>query len=177
MLRGARFSLRFAPVRRERDLVLGLGSNLGDRRAHLDDARARIAALPGVRVVAASHLYETAPVGPPQPDYLNAALRVTCTLEPRVILTSLLAIEANDGRDRDREVRFGARTIDLDVLWIRGESVNEPDLIVPHPRLHERAFALTPLYEVAPDAVHPETGAAWAVPPADFRRTPWSPNA
>jgi 2-amino-4-hydroxy-6-hydroxymethyldihydropteridine diphosphokinase len=130
--------------------VIGLGGNLGDRIANLRAAVEAIDRVEGVRVVARSAVYETAPVGPPQPAYLNAAIAIETTLTPRALLLALLDVERALGRER-RE-RWGPRTIDLDILTIDGVTVNEPDLVVPHPRLVERAFAIVPLLEVAPDA-------------------------
>ncbi len=142
------------------DVVVGLGSNLGDRLSMLRDAVSRIAATPGVDVVARSRVYETAPVGgPEQGPFLNAAIRATCTLEPLALLDALLGIEASLGRTRD--VKWGPRTIDLDVLWIAGGvTVSGPRLVVPHPHLHERAFARLPLFDVAPEAMPPFSGDA-----------------
>ncbi len=142
------------------DAVVGLGANLGDRLAALVAARARIAALPGARVIASSRLYETAPVGPAQPDFLNAAIRVECTFDVDALLASLLAVEAGLGRVR-RE-RWGPRAIDLDVLWAPGAERATERLTVPHPRLAERAFAVLPLLDVAPEA-------AYGVPPGEAR--------
>jgi 2-amino-4-hydroxy-6-hydroxymethyldihydropteridine diphosphokinase len=146
------------------DVVIGLGSNLGDRAAHLRAATHRIAELG--RVVAESPVYETRPVGgPPQGDYYNAALRLDTATEPRSLLEALLGIERALGRHRVE--RWAPRTIDLDVLWIRDRSIDEPGLEVPHPRLAERAFALLPLIDVAPDARDPITG----VPYSELART------
>lgn len=142
------------------DLVLGLGSNLGDRLANLREAVARISELAGVTITARSNVYETDPVGgPEQGAYLNAAIRVECTREPLALLDDLQAIERDLGRVR--VVRWGPRTIDIDVLWIAGGvTIAGPRLVVPHPRLHERAFAILPLLDVAPDAgVAPAPGA------------------
>jgi 2-amino-4-hydroxy-6-hydroxymethyldihydropteridine diphosphokinase len=130
--------------------VIGLGGNLGDRLANLRAAVAAIERVPGVQVIARSSVYETAPVGPPQPAYLNAAIAIDTTLSPRALLNALLEVERALGRER-RE-RWGPRTVDLDILTIDGVTVDEPDLTVPHPRLHERQFAIIPLLEVAPDA-------------------------
>lgn len=135
-------------------VVLGIGSNLGDRLATMREAIARIALVPGVTIRARSRVYETAPVGgPPQPPFLNAAIAADCTLSPLAMLDELQRIEAELGRARDAsEVRWGPRPIDLDILWMEGVTINEPRLVVPHPRLPERAFALLPLLDVAPDA-------------------------
>ena len=136
---------------------VALGSNVGDRAAHLAAARAAMAALPGTVVVATSRVVETDPVGPPgQGPYLNAVDVVRTTLAPRVLLEALLAIERTRGRDRSRELRHGPRTLDLDLLAY-GDAVpggpariEAPALQVPHPRMHERAFVLVPLSDVAP---------------------------
>jgi 2-amino-4-hydroxy-6-hydroxymethyldihydropteridine diphosphokinase len=135
-------------------VVLGLGANLADRLATMRAAVAAIRAVGGVEVVARSRVYETAPVGGvAQPDFLNAALLVECTLSPLRLLDELLRIERELGRDRTKDaVRWGPRAIDLDVLWIEDLVVDDARLVVPHPRLVERAFALLPLLEVAPDA-------------------------
>jgi len=131
---------------------VGLGSNLGDREATL---RAAIAALPGV--VAVSELRETDPVGvTEQPAFLNGAVALETDLSPRELLETLLAVERELGRQR-RE-RWGPRTIDLDLLVYGSETVDEPGLTVPHPRLHERRFALEPLAEIAPRLVIPGRG-------------------
>ena len=131
---------------------VGLGSNLGDREATL---RAAIAALPGV--VAVSELRETDPVGvTEQPAFLNGAVALETDLSPRELLETLLAVERELGRQR-RE-RWGPRTIDLDLLVYGSETVDEPGLTVPHPRLHERRFALDPLAEIAPRLVIPGRG-------------------
>jgi 2-amino-4-hydroxy-6-hydroxymethyldihydropteridine diphosphokinase len=139
------------------DVVIGLGSNLGDRLLHLQDAVRALAET--FEVCARSSVYDTAPVGPPQPDYLNAAVRVSSPLGAHDILGVLLAIEREGGRVRKDDTRWEARTIDLDILWIGGLVVATPSLTVPHARLTERAFALLPLLDVAPDAIDPRTGA------------------
>jgi 2-amino-4-hydroxy-6-hydroxymethyldihydropteridine diphosphokinase len=123
-----------------------------------------------VRVLRSSHVYATAPVGPPQPAYLNAAVLVDWEGTAQALLDALLGIEKGLGRTRDGE-RFGPRTIDLDVLWIEGLAIATPTLTVPHPRLEERAFALVPLLEVAADAANPSTGARYVAPAGDVRRT------
>lgn len=129
-----------------RQVVVGLGSNLGERAAYLSAAVARLEAHPEVVVEARSSVVATPALTQPQPDFLNAAVRLQTTLEPEALLEVLLGIEHALGRER-RE-RWGARTIDLDVLWIRGETVQTPRLEVPHPGLLVRAFALHPLLEV-----------------------------
>jgi 2-amino-4-hydroxy-6-hydroxymethyldihydropteridine diphosphokinase len=132
---------------------IGLGGNLGDRALLLGQAVRALAVMPGVEVRACSSLYETAAVGPPQPDYLNAVLVVQTALEPGALLESLRALERAAGRER-RE-RWGPRTLDADLLLYGERVVEEPGLTVPHPELHRRRFVLEPLAEVAPWAVHP----------------------
>ncbi|HEX9872973.1 MAG TPA: 2-amino-4-hydroxy-6-hydroxymethyldihydropteridine diphosphokinase [Deferrimonas sp.] len=137
---------------------LGLGSNLGDRLAALCGARAALDGVPEIRVLESSRLYETAPVGGPpgQGPYLNGVLSVDTTLSPLALLDACLAVEEAFGRHR-RE-RWGARTLDLDLLF-HGRTVREDArLILPHPRLHQRAFILVPLEELAPGLVHPRLG-------------------
>jgi 2-amino-4-hydroxy-6-hydroxymethyldihydropteridine diphosphokinase len=132
--------------------VIGLGSNVGSRLAYLQQASQRLAKL--ARVERASRVYETAAVGgPEQPPFLNAALLVSYDGEPLDLLDALQAIESILGRTR--ATRWGPRTIDLDILWIDGLAMESDRLTVPHPRVHERAFALRPLVDVAPDAIDP----------------------
>jgi len=143
-------------------VVVGLGANLGDRAQALDYAVESILALDGARLLARSKAIETAPVGgpPDQPPFLNGAVAITWAHDARALLDALLTIEKSFGRVRD--VRWGPRTIDLDILWIEGVVIDEPGLTVPHPRLQERQFALVPLLEVAPDARDPRTRVAYA---------------
>jgi 2-amino-4-hydroxy-6-hydroxymethyldihydropteridine diphosphokinase len=116
----------------------------------------------------ASRVYATAPVdGPPQPEYFNAAAMVRYEGAPLDLLDALLAIEARLGRVR--AARWGPRTIDLDLLWIDGLAIDSPRLVLPHPRLHLRAFAVVPLLEVAPGARDPRTGALYEVPAGALR--------
>jgi 2-amino-4-hydroxy-6-hydroxymethyldihydropteridine diphosphokinase len=157
--------------------VVGLGSNLGDRRATLLGALDAIAKIDQFRPVARSSLWQTAPVGgPPQGDFYNAATLIETALGPQAILAALLAVELAFGRQRAG--RNAPRTLDLDLLWIEAVAVTLPGLTVPHPRLAERAFALVPLVEVAPNAVDPRTGASYAAILAHLdrtgvRRLPW----
>jgi 2-amino-4-hydroxy-6-hydroxymethyldihydropteridine diphosphokinase len=140
-----------------RKAVIALGSNLGDRQDILQGAVDAIAKLSEVDPVAASPVYETVPVGgPPQPDYLNAVLVVTTTLPPRLLLDRLQEIEA--AFDRVREVRWGPRTLDLDIITMNGTQSDDPELTLPHPRAHERAFVLAPWHDADPDAVLPGHG-------------------
>jgi 2-amino-4-hydroxy-6-hydroxymethyldihydropteridine diphosphokinase len=131
--------------------------------ASLRDAVARIAELGTIR--ARSRVYETEPVGPPQPRYLNAAVALETKLSPEELMRALLEIEASLGRVRAE--KNGPRTIDLDVLWIEAMTLATDLVTVPHPRLAERAFALAPLLEVAPAARDPRTKRAYASIPFD----------
>lgn len=140
------------------DAYVALGSNLGDREAHLRAAVEALRVRPEIEVSAVSQVYETAPVGPPpQGPYLNAVVRLRTTLAPRALLALLLEIEASRGRRRETG-RWTARTLDLDLLFYGSLALDEPGLTLPHPRLHERGFVLAPLREVAPDLLHPRLG-------------------
>lgn len=134
----------------------GLGSNLGDRAATLRSAVAGIAADPLIERAVASPVYETEPVGGPEDQgaYLNLVVEVHTAATPRQLL--LLAQRLENEAGRVRTVRWGARTLDVDVLWIDGVTVDEPDLVVPHPRLFERAFVLAPLADLAADVAETE---------------------
>ncbi len=157
------------------DAVIGLGSNLGSREAML---RAAVALL-GQPVVATSRLYRTPAMvlderGPPQPEFLNAAVRVRTELAPLALLREMHRVEAQLGRVRVE--RWGPRTLDLDLLYWEGGAVDEPGLTVPHPGLGDRAFALAPLLDVAPEldpalgprlaALEPAAAIGWAETPA-----------
>jgi 2-amino-4-hydroxy-6-hydroxymethyldihydropteridine diphosphokinase len=136
---------------------VALGSNLDDPRLQVERGFAALAALPRTRLLARSRLYRTPPWGvPDQPDFVNAAARLETGLVPRELLDALLAIEADAGRVRG--VRNGPRTLDLDLLLYGNRVIDEPGFTVPHPRLHERAFVLLPLADVAPDAEVPGQG-------------------
>jgi 2-amino-4-hydroxy-6-hydroxymethyldihydropteridine diphosphokinase len=148
--------------------IVGLGSNLGARTAYLAAAVELLAAHPAIDVVARSGLVATPALTQPQPDFLNAAVRLHTALEPEALLDVLLDIERTLGRER-RE-RWGARTIDLDILSIRNETIDSARLTVPHPGLRERAFALFPLLAVLeaddPERLDYEAAAArLAAPP------------
>lgn len=131
---------------------VGLGSNLGDREANLAVGIGQLARLPGVTVVRRSSFYESPPVGPPQPDYLNAAVAIETTLTPQELLAACKVIEKATGRTDSG--RWGPRTLDLDLL-LGEDIVALPHLQIPHLELHKRVFALMPLAEIAPDAEHP----------------------
>jgi 2-amino-4-hydroxy-6-hydroxymethyldihydropteridine diphosphokinase len=136
---------------------VGIGSNLGDREGNLRQAVELLSAEDGIDVVAVSETRETDPVGPvEQGPFLNGAVRIETDLAPRELLERLLAVEERLGRVR-RE-RWGPRTIDLDLLLYGDDVVDEPGLTVPHPRLHERRFALEPLSDLAPSLEIPGKG-------------------
>ena len=146
-------------MRRERFAFLGLGSNIEDRLDHLQAAVDALDADPRIRVDAVSSVYETEPViplddPPVQGPYLNLAVRVATTHSPRGLLRAALAVEAALGRVRT--VRWGPRTVDVDILLYGDRVVRRRRLQIPHPRLHERAFALIPLLEVAPGGRLPD---------------------
>ena len=145
------------------DYVLGLGANLGSRENQLQAGLELLAATQPCRILAMSCLFESEPLGPPQPRYLNAAARVQSALDPHALLHALLAIERALGRER-RE-RWGARTLDLDILWAE-QPVDTRELRVPHAQLRARWFALRPLLEVAPELAG-ESGADAAALAAD----------
>jgi 2-amino-4-hydroxy-6-hydroxymethyldihydropteridine diphosphokinase len=135
--------------------VIALGSNLGDRELNIDSAVAEIAKIIEVTHLSTNH--ETDPVGgPDQPKYLNAVLIAESLLAPEELLKALLAIESRLGRVR--EIHWGPRMIDLDLIIVDDEKIDSPDLVLPHPRAHERRFVLEPWAEIDPDAVLPGYG-------------------
>jgi len=137
---------------------VGLGANLGDRAATLARALELLDGMPETEVVAVSAFRETDPVGYlEQPRFLNAAAAVDTSLQPEALLATLLDIERELGRVREGP-RFGPRTVDLDLLLVEGVTLDEPGLTLPHPRLHERVFALVPLAELDPSLVVPGHG-------------------
>ncbi|BAS28951.1 2-amino-4-hydroxy-6-hydroxymethyldihydropteridine pyrophosphokinase [Limnochorda pilosa] len=140
---------------------LGLGSNLGDRKRWLEEALRKLAGLPSTQAVRTSSVYETEPWGGvPQPQYLNVVVEVRTGLSPEELLDGALAVERALGRVR--AVRWGPRTIDVDLLWMDGQERSTDRLILPHPRLVERAFVLVPLAELEPDLiVHGRSVGAW----------------
>ena len=140
--------------------AIALGSNLGNSEAILIGALEQLHQTPGLQISAVSPAFVTAAVGPPQPDYLNACALLTTDLPPRELLTTLLNVETQFGRER-RE-RWGPRRLDLDLLLFDNDVIEEQGLQVPHPRMTERAFVLVPLAEIAPDWVHPLTRRAIA---------------
>ncbi len=140
---------------------VGLGANLGPREVTLLRAVDLLAEADDVEVLAVSQLRDTEPVGVlDQPSFLNGAVRIETTLEPRALLELLLGIERSLGRVRAE--RWGPRSVDLDLLVYGDETVDDPGLRIPHPRLHERRFALEPLAELDPDLVIPGLGSVSA---------------
>lgn len=157
------FSEKMGLVKRSRSIsqpgvCLALGSNLGDRRANLIRSLDALHDPPTVIVTAVSPVYETVPVGGPQPRqlYLNAAIRVETTLTPEQLLERTQRIEQQLGRRRT--IKNAPRPIDIDILLI-GDLIREsPDPIIPHPRMHQRGFVLRPLADIAPEVIHPISG-------------------
>ena len=138
---------------------IGLGSNLADPASQIKTGRTAIRALKGIRELAFSSLYYSFPMGPQdQPDYYNAVIAVETTLLPMVLLRALQTIENAQGRIRKTE-RWGARTLDLDILLYNDQIIDLPDLTVPHSGITDRAFVLYPLHEIAPDLQVPGHGA------------------
>ena len=139
------------------NVYIGLGSNLGDRQFYLREALAALARIDAVAVLGCSSLYDSAPVGPPQPRYLNAVVKLHCALPPSRLLCILKQIETDLGRPLQGG-RWVARPIDLDILLWGDRVVADPKLQIPHLELHNRRFALEPLCELAPNAQHPLLG-------------------
>jgi 2-amino-4-hydroxy-6-hydroxymethyldihydropteridine diphosphokinase len=139
---------------------VGLGSNLGDRAAYLLLGLSALSRLPKTHLLRLSPVYETDPVGPPQPPYLNMVAELETELSPKGLLAEMLRIEKALGRER-RE-RWGPRTLDLDLLLYGDLVLEEAGLSVPHPRLHERAFVLVPLLDLLPEGRHPLWGQSFA---------------
>ncbi len=136
-------------------VFIGVGSNQGERLEYLSRALQALNAVPGIRVVQMATILETEPVGgPPQGPYLNTAAELQTTLTPRELLTTLQGIERRLGRTPSPQ-RWTPRPIDVDILLYDDQIVAEPDLVIPHPRMHERRFVLEPLVQLAPDFVHP----------------------
>jgi 2-amino-4-hydroxy-6-hydroxymethyldihydropteridine diphosphokinase len=151
--------------REPRRVVLALGSNLGDREENLQGAVDALFDAPGLRFLAVSPVYETAPVGGPrQPDYLNAVIAVRTALPARVLLDRAHGVE--EAFQRVRSEVWGPRTLDVDLIVCGDEISDDPELTLPHPRAHERAFVLAPWHDIEPGAVIPGRG-----PVADLLRT------
>jgi len=140
------------------NVYIGLGSNLADPRAQVDRALSALGDLPQTRLLRRSRLYRSDPWGrPEQPEFVNAVAGLQTGLKPRELLDALLAIERGAGRVRDA-TRWGPRVLDLDILVYGDQIIDEPGLHIPHPHLHERAFVLLPLAEIAPELVVPRLG-------------------
>ena len=139
------------------EAALALGSNMGDSATILQGAIDDLASVDGIHVVGVSPAYETDPVGGPEQDaYLNAVVVIVTDLDPWELLAVTQSIEQHWHRVRD--VRWGPRTLDIDILAVDAETVDSDDLVIPHPRAHERAFVLVPWADVAPDVVIPGHG-------------------
>jgi 2-amino-4-hydroxy-6-hydroxymethyldihydropteridine diphosphokinase len=138
---------------------LGLGSNLGARLTHLQDAVNSLAANPEIDIIAASRVYEspamTWEADDEAPPYLNAAIKIATSLDPRPLLDITQAIEQKQGRRRDIEKPWQSRTLDIDILCFDQLNIREPGLTIPHPRLSRRAFVLLPLADLDPDLIIP----------------------
>ena len=138
---------------------IALGSNLGDPASTLRRAIAALAEMPQSRLETASSLYRSTPMGhADQPDFVNAVAQLSTTLAPQALLAALLAIEKDFGRERT--FRNAPRTLDLDLLLYDAQVLDEPGLCLPHPRMHQRAFVLAPLIEIAPACIIPGRGSA-----------------
>lgn len=134
---------------------IGLGSNLSDPAGQLRSALDALSRAPGVQLAECSGFYASAAIGPgEQPDYVNAVAALDTTLAPETLLDTLQGIEQQHGRERS--VRWGARTLDLDILLFGAETIDTPRLSVPHPRMAERNFVLAPLAEIAPELTLPD---------------------
>ncbi len=151
---------------------VALGANLGDAEQALRDALHALAQAPGVRLLQSSSLYRSAPIDSSGPDYLNAVAEVSTTHSAPALLTALQAIEAKAGRERP--YRNAPRTLDLDLLLYGSASIDSAQLTVPHPRMHERAFVLVPLAEIAPWLLRPEALRAVAGQGIALHRAPAS---
>lgn len=147
-------------MRKTGQCAIALGSNLGDCQGILEAALAILAATPNINIASKSSWYQTKPIGPPQPDYLNGCALLQVNLSPQQLLATLLQVEVKFGRVR-RE-KWGARTLDLDLLLYDDLILDTPNLQLPHPRMKERAFVLVPLAEIAPNWVEPVSGKAIA---------------
>ena len=147
-------------VKSEGKCAIALGSNLGKTRATLEAALTTLAATPEIMLLARSSWYQTKAVGPPQPDYINGCALLQVKISHLMLLETLLAVEAQFGRVR-RE-RWGARSLDLDLLLYDDLILSTSTLTLPHPRMRERAFVLVPLAQIAPDWIEPVSGMAIA---------------
>ncbi|AFZ04165.1 2-amino-4-hydroxy-6-hydroxymethyldihydropteridine diphosphokinase [Calothrix sp. PCC 6303] len=138
--------------------AIALGSNLGNSLEILESAIASLVEIPGIRLNRKSSWYRTKAIGPPQPDYINGCVILEVEMTPELLLATLLKIETDFGRVRQE--RWGARTLDLDILLYADRIIDLPTLQIPHPRMCDRAFVLVPLNEIAPDWIVPVSGFA-----------------
>jgi 2-amino-4-hydroxy-6-hydroxymethyldihydropteridine diphosphokinase len=139
---------------------IGIGSNLGDRRANALEASRRVGELPTTRVVRASSLYESEPLGDAKTWFVNSVIEIETELAVEAMLKKLKAIEEEMGRKRVKGKRWGSRIIDLDILLWNHEVIQKRTLKVPHPEMHKRRFVLMPLAELAPHVIHPQIGSS-----------------
>ena len=139
-------------------VYIGIGSNLGDRKANTAEAVDRIAKLPGTKIARASSLYESEPLGDAKTWFVNSVIEIDTDIPADALLRKLKAIEASMGRKRVKGKRWGSRVIDLDILLSDEEIIEKRSLKVPHPEMHKRRFVLLPLAELAPHVVHPQLG-------------------
>ena len=141
-------------------VYIGLGSNLGDRKANIREAEERLSKLPDTRILKASSLYESEPLGDAKTWFVNSVLEIETEFEPDELLKRTRAIEASMGRKRVKGKRWGSRIIDLDILLFDNQTVSKRTLKIPHPEMHKRRFVLLPLSELAPHVTHPHLGAS-----------------
>ncbi|HZP42945.1 MAG TPA: 2-amino-4-hydroxy-6-hydroxymethyldihydropteridine diphosphokinase [Candidatus Binatia bacterium] len=139
-------------------VYIGIGSNLGDRKANTLEAVERVSKLPGTRIVRASSLYESEPLGDAKTWFVNSVIEVETEIPPEELLKKLKAIEKAMGRKPAKGKRWGSRVIDLDILLAGADIVEKRTLKIPHPEMHKRRFVLLPLAELAPHVVHPVLG-------------------
>jgi len=139
-------------------IYIGIGSNLGDRRANTVEAIDRVTKLPSTRIVRASSLYESEPLGDAKTWFVNSVIEIETDFNADELLKRLKAIEKTMGRKRVRGKRWGSRVIDLDILLCNQEIIEKRSLKVPHPEMHKRRFVLLPLAELAPHVIHPQLG-------------------
>ena len=139
-------------------VYVGLGSNLGDRKANIREAEERLVQLPHTRIVKASSLYESEPHGNAKTWFVNSVLELETEFAPEELLKRTRAIEAAMGRKRVKGKRWGSRIIDIDLLLLDNQTVNKRTLKIPHPEMHKRRFVLLPLAELAPHVTHPHLG-------------------
>jgi len=141
-------------------VFIGLGSNLGDRKANIREAEERISKLPDTRIVKASSLYESEPHGDAKTWFVNNVLEIETEFGPEELLKRTRAIETTMGRKRVKGKRWGSRVIDIDILLFDSQTVSKRDLTIPHPEMHKRRFVLLPLSELAPQVTHPTLGSS-----------------